>query len=115
MIQGLAERVEETIDDDIPTEVPFEGAIVVAESGGRRYEARTATDGTYRMRVPTGRYRLEVQVPEGLKRSDLRVWMVRRGAGHARRAAGDFAVLADGRISGRVVDAHGDPVAQHDR
>jgi len=111
-IQGVGQRVEETIDGDFSAELPFEGAVVLAQSKDRRYETRTGRDGSYRMRVPAGRYRIDVQVPDGwyvptwTREGTFVDVLDTRGC-----AAADFTVLADGRISGRVVDARGDPIA----
>ena len=110
-IQGRALRWEQTIDSEIPTEVPLEGAVVVASSNERRYEASTARDGTYRIRVPAGRYRMDVKVPDGwyVPMSEYGEFvdvLDTRGCAEA-----EFPVMADGRIAGRVVDARGDPVA----
>ena len=94
-------------------EPPFAGGRVVVESieatPPARYEGRTGLDGRYAVRVPVGKYRLRMEVRDGL-------WVqpmfystpeVRDPRGCYRA---DFSVAPDGRISGRVIAADGRPV-----
>jgi hypothetical protein len=112
IIQGVVKRWNESSNaGEVLPDTPLGGATVVLESNGRRYEARTEKDGTYRMQVPAGRYRVDAQVPDGwyLPSSPMGRFVELLDA---RGCAGaDVIVRADGRISGRVVNARGDSVA----
>lgn len=100
---------------DVPHEYqsrPFANARVrlqlIDAPGVPAVETRSGPDGRYSIRVPPGRYTATLDVPEGLY-----VWpeapiihlLDARGCREA-----DFGVRANGRISGRVLNARGDPV-----
>lgn len=89
---------------------------VVVEARGRDQTLRTRTDatGTYRfLQLPPGRYQVSVQPPPGFAvfpgddaaTADVDVTTGTCSAEH------DVSLEIDGRISGRVVDAGGRPVA----
>ena len=51
---------------------PFPDARVIAEGGGRTYEARSAADGTYELRVPAGKYTLRAEVSDSALTASMR-------------------------------------------
>src|SRR5688572_3358230 len=85
---------------------PLEGLSVIAEADGLRYETTTGRDGQYTLPVPRGSYRVTYGVGAGLHAAEARV-DVADGA----CVAADAHVIPDGRLTGRVVDATGTPVA----
>ena len=87
---------------------PFAGARIIAEGGGRTYEARTASDGTYEIAVPPGTYAVRVDVPDGFYALSAPRVTVQDARGCATNVIG---VYPDGRIAGRLVGANREPVA----
>jgi hypothetical protein len=63
---------------------PVQGARVIAEGGGRTYEARSAADGTYELRVPTGKYTLRAEVPDGALTASIQPRAEDRGSPYLR-------------------------------
>jgi hypothetical protein len=86
---------------------PLEDLRVIAESDGARYETTTGVDGHYTLPVPRGSYRVTYGVGEGLHAAEARVTVV----GDRTCVAADVSVVPDGRVTGRVVDTAGAPVA----
>ena len=85
---------------------PFAGAKVIAEGGGRTYEARTAADGAYEFAVPPGTYTVRVEVPDGLYAR----WSPEVTLPDARGCAlNDIRVYWNGRIAGRLVTEKREP------
>jgi hypothetical protein len=83
--------------------VPVSDVRIVAQSGGRRYEATPNTAGVYELGVPTGRYTVTVQAPAGWGAQTVTLYVdAERGC----RPRTHFLQI-DGRISGRVVDWRG--------
>lgn len=113
VIQGTATRSDPSTDGVVVPPVPFAGARVLLSDGGRDREAVTGADGRYAFDVPPGRYELRAEVPDGLYAEGLRAdgrWTIEVRDERA-CAQANFAVRADGRITGRIVDARGQPLS----
>jgi hypothetical protein len=92
-----------------PQPVPFAGAKVTATGLAGRFSVVTGADGLFDLRVPVGEYDLAAEVLSG-KYTDL--WFPRTALSDPRACAETgVSVHSDGRLSGRVVDARGRPVA----
>jgi hypothetical protein len=87
--------------------VPLTGVQVVAESGTARYETHAGSDGSYSLAVPRGSYVVRYIVGDGLHSSEAQVVVARDGS----CVAPETSVSADGRLTGRVVDSRGSPIA----
>ena len=83
------------------------GVQVVAQSATQRYEMQADRDGYYTFTVPRGSYLVSYGVGDGLYSSPARVDIARDGM----CVLPDAPVLPDGRLTGRVVDSAGVPVA----
>jgi hypothetical protein len=81
---------------------PIAGAIVVASSGERRFEAVTGSDGHYNLSgLQPGRYTVRVTLPPKLSPGEEKTVEV-----HDRGCAEiDYGAVIDGRILGRLLDA----------
>jgi hypothetical protein len=92
---------------------PLPGLTVMARSDKGEYQTQTADDGTYEFRgVPAGRYQMSVEAPPGRRA----FWgdsadHVGTNAGLDLTCPADFQVFWDGRITGRVVNGDGLPMA----
>jgi hypothetical protein len=106
-IQGTA-RLRPEVLDGRPAE-PYAGARVIAVSDATRYETITGPDGSYELRVPVGTYDLRIDVPDDLLAGTWRTVDVRDARGCAQA---DIAIRANGRITGRIVTARGDPLVK---
>jgi hypothetical protein len=86
---------------------PLSGVRVVVAGGGLQQEALTGADGFYRIPVPVGVYTVTADVPAPLYTSPRLVELADpRGCSEANVYA-----RFDGRISGRLLDARGQPIA----
>src|SRR5262245_42217383 len=87
---------------------PIGGAVVVALSGGRRFEAMTSGDGHYDLSgLPPGRYTVRVTLPPKLTpNEDNAVEVHDRGCAEI-----NYRAVIDGRIVGRLLDAQGRPLS----
>jgi 5-hydroxyisourate hydrolase-like protein (transthyretin family) len=92
-----------------PDRSPYGGAQITATGGGKVFRATTAADGRYEVRVPPGEYEVRADVADGwyatvsFPKAQL---LDTRGC-----VQSDVSVRPDGRISGRVEDGDGRPVA----
>lgn len=87
-----------------------EGVVVRIEGADVQREIHPDTDGRYRVTgLPPGKFKVAVQLPEGFTTSqpEQEVSISDRGC-----AVIAFYVNENGRISGRVLDAEGQPVAR---
>jgi hypothetical protein len=88
---------------------PYAGARITITGVGKVFRATTAADGRYEVRVPPGEYEVTADVADG--------WYAVAGFPKAQVldtrgcAQSDVFVRPDGRISGRVEDGDGRPVA----
>jgi hypothetical protein len=92
---------------------PMAGVSVRAEGAGRSFTTSTDANGRYRFAAPAGTYTVTLQPPPGygplFDPADVasRVTVTERGCS----AEHDFSLHLDGRVSGRVFDSSGRPVA----
>jgi hypothetical protein len=85
---------------------PMSGAKVLVQGVEHSYEALTDGAGKYEIvGVPAGDYRVSAIVPEHFGRNEYKIKVVERGCTPA-----DVSVQPTGLISGRVVDANGQPL-----
>jgi protocatechuate 3,4-dioxygenase beta subunit len=107
VIRGTALRTDRAYDTARTTPTPHAGVRIVIEGNGLRREAITGADGRYQFAVPPGQYAIRAEVAEGLFTNPS-------GTVHIKdtRACAevDLAVQSDGRITGRVVNARGEPL-----
>ena len=85
-------------------------ALVTIESGNVRRQIRPAADGRYRVSgLPPGKFKVTLQLPETLTthQAEQEIMVADRGCGSA-----GYLVSDNGRLSGRVLDAEGQPVAR---
>lgn len=83
-------------------------ALIKIEGGNVRREVHPDADGRYRVSgLPPGKFKVTVQLPETLltDRPEREISVADRGCG-----ALPFYVYDNGRVSGRVLDAEGQPV-----
>jgi hypothetical protein len=83
-------------------------ALIKIEGGNVRREVHPETDGRYRVSgLPPGRFKITLQLPETLftDRAEQEVIVADRGC-----APASYYVADNGRVSGRAVDAEGQPV-----
>jgi hypothetical protein len=94
-----------------PPRTPYAGAKVVAAGSAGRFTAVTGTDGSFEIRVPVGAYDVTAEVANG-RYADVGVSIRPLTLPDLRACAEtDVSVHSDGHVSGRVLDAHGRPVA----
>jgi hypothetical protein len=106
-IFGTAMKINDAAAGPGDRRVPYAGARVIAEGNSRKYEARSAADGTYEIPVPAGTYTLRVELPDGL----YALYATRVTLADARGCATNpIGVYSDGRVSGRLVTASREPV-----
>ena len=88
---------------------PLANVKILVEGVGRHYEAVTDVDGQYELKgLPPGEYSVQAEFPFYLASYSARkVYVVDRGC-----AQSDFFTEADGRISGKVFDAQGQPMSK---
>jgi hypothetical protein len=101
-------RAEQDGDVNPWNRTPFAGARVIAESGGRAYEARSAADGAYELRVPAGKYALRVEVPDRALVASIQPAV--EIADPKVCAPADVAIHWNSLVSGRVVGGGGEPL-----
>jgi hypothetical protein len=107
-IFGRAER-QVPVDNREPDRSPYPGARITVTGGGKVFRATTAADGRYEVRVPPGEYEVSADVADGwyaVTGFPKPAVLDTRGC-----AQSDVFVRPDGRISGRVEDGDGRPVA----
>ena len=106
LIDGTAMRWDQDQFSGNMTPLPYAGARVVAEGDNGRHETQTGADGTFEFRVPAGQYQLMIDLPVGFfaARSTVNVRDV-RGC-----AQNHIHVRPDGRISGHLLNANGEPL-----
>ena len=84
-------------------------ALIKIEGGGVRREVRPDAEGRYRVSgLPPGKFKVAMELSDKFSadRAEREISVVDRGCG-----AIDFYVFDNGRVSGKVVDAEGQPVA----
>src|SRR5262245_1382291 len=95
--------------------IPVGSANLIIEGESLRMEARTDEQGGYRITgLAPGAYTVKLNVPSGMISNGVRGGaMVERTADVVERGCQqvDFYLVSDTRVSGRVVDAVGQPVA----
>lgn len=95
--------------------MPVSSANLIIEGESFRIEARTDEQGGYRITgLAPGPYTVKLNVPNGMTSNGVRGGgMVERKADVVERGCQqvDFYLVSDTRVSGRVVDAIGQPVA----
>jgi hypothetical protein len=86
---------------------PVAGAIIVASSGERSYEAVTGSDGRFSLTgLPPGKYTVRAKMPGKLTPvEEETVELSDRGCAEIK-----YHVVVDGRITGRLLDDHGLPL-----
>lgn len=87
---------------------PLSDVEIVIEGAGKSYNVRTDEAGRYKLTgLASGSYKVKPILSEKLSGYDLErsVTLIERGC-----AVASFSVTDNGRISGRVVDANGQPV-----
>jgi hypothetical protein len=109
-LQGRVRRIEWLETGKLEEPVGQARVIAVSqEPQRRRYETRTLADGSYAIPATPGTYAVSAEARPGLyvDRPDQIVELKdARGC-----AVAEFALHADGRINGRVIDFRGEPVA----
>lgn len=104
---GTVRRLDPEADGGWRARVPVPNVLVTAVSGDRTHRARTAADGSFEMAVLAGKYTVSVDLPDELHASGPITDEVRDLRGCA-----EVPLIAhwNGRVSGRVVNAAGEPV-----
>ena len=116
-IQGAVREQDPLSKEYLPFDrmPPHAGARVTVEAldprQPARYQSTTGVDGRFAVQAPVGKYRVTLDVSDGL-------YATRAGTGLAPElldprgcAQVDFVVLPDSRLSGRILDADGGPVS----
>jgi hypothetical protein len=108
-IQGRVERVLHNVakGDSAPAG-PLADIALIVEGGGERREVRTEQDGNYQLTgLAPGKFKVTVQLPDDLTtyKAEQELTVADRGC-----AAVSYQVFDNGRLSGTVLDAEGQPV-----
>ena len=109
-IQGTVTRRDPAPLTRSEVSVPFEGARIIAESKGERIETVSGADGRYTMTAPAGLYTITAEVPQGLY-AGTPAPLTTDLADARGCAIADIWIKVDGRITGRLLDARGFPIA----
>jgi hypothetical protein len=107
VLRGIARRADPDPATGQFVESPFPGLSIRIEGQRVREQVRTRADGTFDTRVPAGTYALSVDAPDGLYALHPESVTIRDVRGCAEAY---IDVRSDGRITGRVLDAHGTPL-----
>lgn len=117
-IFGVASQLERllgTYEYNINYVGPMEGLTVKAEGAQGKFETRTDKEGRYRFKeLAPGKYKVGVQLPEGygplfdFVGAEAQIELTPRACG----VELNFEAQIDGRISGRVFGADGQPVGE---